>query len=71
MKIVDKIMIIKVVIVFEMVIFFEVKKIFDNYYFYYILVLDFDNKLKGIISKEDLVKVSYFFMFKIIGKMYI
>ena len=70
MKTVDKIMTTKVVTVFETATFSEVKKIFDNHHFHHIPVLDFDNKLKGIISKEDLAKASYLLTLKTTGKTY-
>lgn len=60
----------KVVTVFETATFSEVKKIFDNHHFHHIPVLDFDNKLKGIISKEDLAKASYLLTLKTTGKTY-
>lgn len=70
MKTVDKIMTTEVVTVFETATFSEVKQIFDTHHFHHIPVLDFDSKLKGIISKEDLAKASYILTLNTTGKTY-
>ena len=70
MNTVDKIMTKEVITVFETATFSEVKRIFDTHHFHHLPVLDFSNKLKGIISKEDLAKASYLLSLKTTGKTY-
>jgi CBS domain-containing protein len=67
---VERIMTKNVISVFETATFSEVKKIFDNHHFHHIPVLDFNNQLKGIISKEDMSKASYILSLNSSGKTY-
>lgn len=60
----------EVVTVFETATFSEVKRIFDTHHFHHIPVMDFNNQLKGIISKEDLAKSSYILTLNTTGKTY-
>ena len=67
---VERIMTKNVISVFETATFSEVKKIFDNHHFHHVPVLDFDNKLKGIISKEDLGRATYILSLNSTGATY-
>ncbi len=70
MRTVDKIMTNKVVTVFETATFSEIKRVFDTHHFHHLPVLDFNNQLKGMISKEDLAKASYILTLNTTGKTY-
>lgn len=70
MTTVDKIMTNKVVTVFETATFSEIKQVFDTHHFHHLPVLDFNNQLKGMISKEDLAKASYILTLNTTGKTY-
>ena len=60
----------KVVTVFETATFSEIKRVFDTHHFHHLPVLDFNNQLKGMISKEDLAKASYILTLNTTGKTY-
>lgn len=60
----------KVVTVFETATFSEIKRVFDTHHFHHLPVLDFNNQLKGMISKEDLAKASYLLTLNTTGKTY-
>jgi len=48
----------------------EIKKLFDKHSFHHLPVVAPGNKLKGIISREDVAKVAYILSLQTSGKTY-